>query len=261
MSLQIKSESAISTSKNQAAPHAVLCTQDHTFQLRQVQSSNTLYVLQASESKAGEGSELAAIAQCGGLLELIPHTADVLHYLRKAIPVYNDLEDSSSPTDGTSVSSVQLDAPFSEEELLQGFTELCVFEEKGKCWIPSAKALRDTWSAFFNLATATGINISKEFDVGGVRRTVAEEGARHSIFDSIMLRNSATGSTTGTISLDMERCISWVGRTILDALEGASTSRVQFMTQWQDSLPEAWGNNIKIDLLQVRLRNTTAFPR
>ena len=45
------------------SPSAVLCTDDRTYQLRQVQSSNSLYILQPSESSRGNDEQLPSDEQ------------------------------------------------------------------------------------------------------------------------------------------------------------------------------------------------------
>ena len=82
-SLWLKSaESPIANdASKQPGPNAVLCTDDHTFQLRQVQSSNSVFILQPSESRRGENEItppiLSAIAQCTSTLELVTSNAAV----------------------------------------------------------------------------------------------------------------------------------------------------------------------------------------
>ncbi len=80
---------------------AVLCTDDHTFQLRQVQSSNSVFVLQPSESHRDDNkfpaSSLLAIAQCTSTLELVPSDsaasfASVSRLLKTSLPPYNGID-------------------------------------------------------------------------------------------------------------------------------------------------------------------------
>ena len=76
-SLRLKSaESSNADDSKQPSPSAVLCTNDHTYHLRQVQSSNSVFILQPSESYHADdrppSQNLLAIAQCTSTLELIP---------------------------------------------------------------------------------------------------------------------------------------------------------------------------------------------
>lgn len=98
-SLWLKSaeSSNVNDEPKQPSPSAVLCTDDHTYQLRQVQSSNSVYILQPSESGRGDdilsSQSLLAIAQCTSTLELIPSDtaasfALVSQLLRTSLPSY-----------------------------------------------------------------------------------------------------------------------------------------------------------------------------
>ena len=85
----------------QSRPNAVLCTDDYTYQLRQVQSSNSILILQPSESRGSDNEipspSLSAIAQCTATLELIPSDtaasfAMVSRLLRQSLPLYNGVD-------------------------------------------------------------------------------------------------------------------------------------------------------------------------
>ena len=77
-SLWLKSAepSSANVDSKQPSPGAVLCTDAQTYQLRQVQSSNPIFILQPAESRRGDNEipfpTLSAIAQCTATLELIP---------------------------------------------------------------------------------------------------------------------------------------------------------------------------------------------
>ena len=120
-SLWLKSAESASANvdSNQPSPSAVLCTNDHTYQLRQVQSSNSVFILQPSESRCG-GNEipapsLSAIAQCTATLELIPSDtatslAMVSRILKKSLPPYKGIDTDVGLGTNTTFSSKR-DAP------------------------------------------------------------------------------------------------------------------------------------------------------
>ena len=93
----------------QASPSAVLCTDHLTFQLRQVQSSNSVFILRPSETTEDEISlpGVSAIAQCTSTLELIPSntaasSAMLSRLLRDSLPLYQGTEtDVESDTNKT----------------------------------------------------------------------------------------------------------------------------------------------------------------
>ena len=105
MSESLWLKSAESPSANvdskQPSPSAVLCTDDHTYQLRQVQSSNSVFMLQPSENRRNEDEvpspSLLAIAQCTATLELIlsdnvASSAMVSRLLKKTLPSYRGID-------------------------------------------------------------------------------------------------------------------------------------------------------------------------
>lgn len=98
-SLWLKSaeSSSANVESKQPKSSAVLCTDDHTYQIRQVQSSNSVFILQPSESHRGVNEipspSLSAIAQCTATLELIladtaASFAMVSRLLEKNLPSY-----------------------------------------------------------------------------------------------------------------------------------------------------------------------------
>ena len=102
-SLWLKSADSPNANHNlkQASPSAVLCTDHLTFQLRQVQSSNSVFILRPTESHGTENGiplpSVSAIAQCTSTLELIPSdtaasSAMLSRLLRDSLPLYNGTE-------------------------------------------------------------------------------------------------------------------------------------------------------------------------
>ena len=114
-SLWLKSaESPNAHNSEQPIPSAVLCTDDRTYQLRQVQSSNSVFILQPSESSRGNDSipsqSLLAIAQCTSTLELIPSDtaasfALASQLLRKTLRSYKGADTDIESAIDTTLSS------------------------------------------------------------------------------------------------------------------------------------------------------------
>ena len=98
----------------QSRPNAVLCTDDSTYQLRQVQSSNSILILQPSESRGSDNEipspSLSAIAQCTATLELIASdtaasVALISRLLRQSLPLYNGIDTDVELETNTTFSS------------------------------------------------------------------------------------------------------------------------------------------------------------
>ena len=164
----------------------MLCTYDQTFQIRQVQSSNSIYVVKPSQRDISLNAvdfplpSASAIAQCKATLELIPTSPSVTLYLEQVITIYNDPQGDfePGPDDKGSRSKLALlsDAPFSIGEFDNGWSEMCAFEIRGRAWRPSSAALLGLWKSFKSAVTVKGIDIGEVFSIDGVHQLVQEDG-------------------------------------------------------------------------------------
>ena len=188
-----------------AVPNAVLCTNDETFEVRQIQSSNTLYILQPSHAIPQVGSQfrdlqdfgMSAIAQCKAILEVVHTSASPLPYLKQRLPTYptSQSEDMSSTptTEGRLANLLALveDVPFSKGELEKGLIELCAVESNDQIWLPSAQTLLLVWKSFLSAATVKGTNIKSSFPISEVLTLVEEDGFPEPLLVA-MLRKQAS---------------------------------------------------------------------
>ena len=253
-SLHLKSAVATSLAAAQSVPNAVLCTNDQTFELRQVQSSNVLYILRTSGIETEGKSSLSAAAECQGLLELVPGKEDVVQHLRTLIPVRDAKTASKIEGMAPKCRRLLIDMPFSEQEVASGREELCVCEEQGFCWIPTAKTLKDTWLSIMTATVLNGSSVDKDVDVDRVRQLVVEDGCNTAVFDAILRRNSRWTKSPNRLAFTADRSIAWLGTVLLEANEDSPVKTEQFIAQWKDQLPEAWRAKANLNLLQVRFR-------
>ena len=166
----MKSEPVNSTAPSAPAPTAVVCTHDLTFEIRQVQSSNILYLIEPSSLTSSIENDLAlvsgvtAIGQCKALLELVPIQTQPILFLKDAIPVYSDERAVAGGHQTSSKSRTKhaliRDMPFSTGEFDSAWTELCAFESEHEVWRPSALLLRDIWASFVAATIVQGIDIT-----------------------------------------------------------------------------------------------------
>lgn len=115
-SLWLKSAefSSDNADSKQPKPSAVLCTNDLTYQIRQVQSSNSVFILQPSESHRGVNEipspNLSAIAKCTATLELVlsdtaASFAMVSRLLKENLPPYKGTDTDAELGTNTTFSS------------------------------------------------------------------------------------------------------------------------------------------------------------
>ena len=235
----------------QSDPGAVLCTQDKTFEIRQVQSSNNLYILRPSQHEIEHKVELSAIAQCNGLLELIFKRSDVSQYLRSKLPIYDTSYATENLKAGAGLKDVFMDSPFSIAEIRDGLKELCVFQHDGICWMPSARVVKEIWLAFMNSMTLEGISINKDLDTSHARRLISEDGHNLKIFDAIMKHVCNCDGPYDQASINSSKCIPWIGLVLLETNGESSIQKGTFVSDWRDHLPEAWRPEADLQLLQV----------
>ena len=225
-SLWLKSAESPSASidSKQPSPSAVLCTDDHTYQLRQVQSSNSVFILQPSKSRRGDDEipspSLSAIAQCTATLELIlsdnvASFAMVSRLLNESLPSYRGIDTDVGLGTHTTFASkkgapldtwdgililtlclgeykdknaILQDAPFSNKEFDKTWKQHCAFEVLGRAWLPTPSALAMIWKSILSVATAKGVDLEKRLDLKPLAEMVGNDGFPWEFFMAVVTR-------------------------------------------------------------------------
>jgi sister chromatid cohesion protein DCC1 len=147
-SLSIKSQAA-SNAPNAKPAYAVLCTPSKAFQLRQVQTSNSLFITQpALEAHSNEMPVpvTRAIASCTATLELHPTDASAAAMLKDVLPLYDIVAgDVDATGNGLSKAAIFEDVPLSDGQCQAGWDEVVAFEHEESSYRPSANALWQVW--------------------------------------------------------------------------------------------------------------------
>ncbi|KAF9739822.1 hypothetical protein PMIN06_004897 [Paraphaeosphaeria minitans] len=227
--------------------YAVLCTPSKTFQIRQVQTSNSVFVTQPTLHAHGNhipSPTTCAIAACTATLELHPVDLSAVAYLQDALPVYDIIAGEVDAThNAKSKAAVFSDIPLSNRQCEQAWTELVAFESSACSYRPSVDTLRQVWSSINAAALAEGMKLDSQFLGYDLAELVREEGYPASLAQAIFAHLAAAGQdTSGQWScLDRKKVVSFVGRTLLQAKQGSAAYPVaDFVDEWKDSLPEAW---------------------
>ena len=198
-SLQLKSAIIASTNSNDAVQNAVLCSENQTFEVRQVQSSNTIYILKSSQSDSVvEYSALlkpgvSAIGQCKALLELVPVATAPIAFLKQALPTYRGHETKwnlANRSTGANRASILTDAPFSTGEFDNAWVDVCAFEYKNEALLPAAVDLCHIWTSFMSAATIKGVDITKGFRTESLLYLITEDGYPEQLVASVLKRLS-----------------------------------------------------------------------
>ena len=235
----------------------MLCTSDKTYDLRQVSTSNTVYVAQSTNTSDDDGGLprpiLEAIAQPQSTLEVVPmKNASAVPHILAILPTYTSTGHYSSRG---AISKEQLFAnvPLSDAECEQAWSELSCFElaESGNSVIPSASVKLRAWRAMLSAATATGVDLSQPLNAHDRKSLTHSDLEVPDELNTALLRSMGT-SDTPDIVLDETRCAKVVGHALLkdrtDNVKG-SISTATFKSEWADLLPEKWRNRAELSLL------------
>ncbi|QIW99189.1 hypothetical protein AMS68_004707 [Peltaster fructicola] len=224
---------------------AVLCTHDKTFNLRQKNSSNTVYLLQPhSRSDFIAGSTLQAIAQCHSSLELTatnPSDGSALDHMKTVLPIYSStgLAASSSLNQRALFNLI----PYSEQECLQAFRELAAFAQPSTDHVyrPSAALAVQAWQNILTTVVAQGVDLNRPLTASALTSLIDADSESEAVIAQAIL-DLFTNPTADGMAFDQpDRCVLWVGRQLLEAEAARNEipSRV-FLEKWKDLLPEKW---------------------
>lgn len=241
----------------------MLCTPTQTFQIRQVQTSNSLLVSRpASLCHPSDSSVscLSAISQCPATIELLPETGSPLPLLRQTLLEYNssdDLTELVTTHQEKTKLDIFADVPFSNAECEEAWRNVCAFEASGHCWRPSAKAQIEAWRAILATATTEGINLESSFELNDLLNALVQEDHPTELFKGILLFLSPEikDSEDRWCRIDRSVCIPWVGKTTICANVGEDQnprpiSKATLMASWRDSLFEAWRGEAELELIK-----------
>ncbi|KAF1955711.1 hypothetical protein CC80DRAFT_505043 [Byssothecium circinans] len=256
--LSIKSLPPATAGTPNAKPaYAVLCTPDKSFQLRQVQTSNSLYVTQPTleaHDDAIPAPTSRAIASCPATLELHPADGDAVSYLEAVLPVYDmidgevDAEENHKTKPG-----IFHNIPLSDGECEKAWGALVAFEMAGNSYRPTAKTLVQVWASVNAAALAEGVNLHTQFLMEDLAKLVGEEGYPISLATSLIqhLSNTEQGNRGEWTCLDQKTTLSFVGKMLLEAKRGsADYLTADFLDVWKDNLPEAWRQDVELKAIE-----------
>ena len=256
-SLQLKSSSL---NIGDAAAHAVLCTPDKTFGIRQKNSSNTVYILQSHEGDTSpDGAiavpELVGISQLESTLETLPApSTKASTYIRQLLPVLSTGAPMTGRTQPMTKDELFSNIPLSDAECEAAFREQSAFADHitRHCWIPSAALKVNTWHSILENARANAVSLTAELDKDTVLSLKdGLEDLKPGLFEAII--NSIATTTDGHTSIDSGRLVRWVGLNKLaaDALVSV-IGTAEFKASWKNELPESLRDKVDLALISDR---------
>lgn len=202
-SLLLKSMSTDSGDAATSTQHnAVLCTNDQTFNIRQVHSSNSVFLIEPSQHCLDSESGLScrtgvqAIAQCTATLELTPTFIDGTSILRQILPIYNFItndaerndKDESISRERFSKETLYENTPLSSYQLDVAWRDTCAFEIHGVAWLPSADYLARIWKSIISAATRDGLNLAESFFIMDLIELLDEDDFPKDLLDAVITK-------------------------------------------------------------------------
>ncbi|KAF2279017.1 sister chromatid cohesion protein-like protein Dcc1 [Westerdykella ornata] len=233
---------------SQKPAYAVLCTPHKTFQLRQVQTSNSLFVTRPTDEAHGNQESpvptTRAVASCAATLELHPSDASPIALLQQTLPFYDAVDgDVYASANRRRKADIFPHLPFSDAECEHAWRTVMAFEHHGSSYRPSASTLAQLWKSVNAAALAEGVKLDGQFLTRDVVDPVAEEGHPESLVRAVLHYLAADEHDHDPVwsCLDRAKTVQFVAKTLLDAKrDGPDYLTADFLDAWKDALPEAW---------------------
>lgn len=240
------------------AAYAVLCTPSRAFQLRQVQTSNSLFVTQPALAAQGNRPAVpttCAIASCAATLELHPADGSAAPYLEQSLSVYHVVYgEVDAVENGKTKDDLFSDIPLSAQQCQSAWDDLLAFELSGSSYRPSASTTALVWQSANAAALAEAIKLDSQFLVDDVAKLVEDEGHPAALARAILNHLASWHQDSGDAwsSLDRRKTVVFVGTKLLEAKRGtADYLTADFLETWKDSLPEAWRGDADLTAIEA----------
>ena len=257
--LSVKS---FSTDQDESTGDAVLCSYDKTWALRQVQSSNSVFV--ASSARLDHDSNLKVpslciTSSCSGTIEAIElkDTGKIVQtpqsFLSQILPIY-DTAKSSRLQKHVSKFDLFTRITYSEVELQKAWKDLAAFELDNSAYLPSRSDCLNLWTSIRSSADALSIDLTGTFSADDLwNESSLENDFSFALYTSFLLKLSADRSPTsinGMITLDKRVTVDYIGELVIlseDASkENPSGSTLQAL---KSILPIAWHDQVSEETL------------
>ena len=238
--------------------NAVLCTPHKTFNIRQKNSSNTVYILQPGPDDTSPIAEpgLTGISKPESTLETLPITNfTAAAHIRRLLPVLTTTGQLTGARDSSTKPQLLANVPFSDAECEVAYRELSALVQPttDHCIIPSAQLKIQTWLSMLENAHANAVDLTSELDHDAM--LILKDGLedlQSGLCDAILHSFTST-SAEGRTVINSGRILRWVGlnRLEADALK-TPISITAFKASWKDALPEKLRGKVEISLLSDR---------
>ena len=223
-------------------------------------------VTELDNTLASPSSAITAIAKVDTMLELFPISHDVKPMLERLLPLYEAPETctaeeailrflSHSTPESKSALFSEIPAPDSQSE--QAWRDLLAFELQGRCARPSALTALSVWQSIVNYTTLDRLHLAGYVKFKALIQNEQASLVHERVAEALLfyLQDRALPNTTAhSMLLDRSRTVSWTGVTLLQTRSENPDSKPRllkynFISQWQDLLPETWREDATLDKL------------
>lgn len=238
----------------------MLCTPNKTYNIRQKNSSNTVYILQpGQEGSTSNGSftepDLIGISKSESTLETLPSPKlTAATYIRRLLPVLATTGQATGTQTPLTKDQLFADVPFSDAECETAFSELSAFVDQSteNCVVPSAQYKLQAWLTILENSRAKALDLTSELNTDEILSLKDNlEDLPPGFFEAIL---HAFASTSGQrTSIDPDRLVRWVGLNRLESDAPKTATLVSsFKASWKDALPEKLRDKVDLALIGDR---------
>ncbi|KAF2723876.1 hypothetical protein K431DRAFT_324672 [Polychaeton citri CBS 116435] len=236
-----------------------LCTDDKTYSIRQVNTSNSVYLARPGLSVVADGglpppASVEAFAQCDSFLEAtLQAKSSAVSHIRSQVPVYSSTGHyggKSAVTRGQLYDNI----PLSKAECDESWIELACFEMRDSAgsFIPSAAARIQAWSSILTNAAANTIDLTSQIANVDVELIVDDTEDWPVELTQAVLYSVRDMSEGTPLIIDQAKCLRLVGASLLETYQTKGLPTSEFRARWADLLPERWRGSKGPDLQAIQ---------
>lgn len=218
--------------------HVVLCTQSKTYELRQVQTSNTVLVLRPQKAPLDDDGVsrkgVQAFATCSSTLEVLcmqatEKTKWPAQWLQELLPVWSGASSVAGPS-LKSKAHYFAEVPYSDDDIEKAWTFMTAFEEDGHSFRPTERTLLELWQDLRRCVDVTG-----DIDVEQLFSDMRDTDYSRGLIQALINRISVSESLDRRIKLDRDTTLQWLAVNAIAAKTGSQEAQ-----SWSESVPPEW---------------------
>jgi len=261
--LLLKSASATKDSSTFNPSHVVLCTPNQTYEVRQVQTSNQVYIIRADGSTDGDEhaqrESLTAFATSTNTLELAKldksDTSKVKtakQYLLDILPTYHGSIGNTKVTK----EEVYSNLPYSEEECEEGWIDTIAFTHGSHAYKPSARVLVNLWRTFSESLIIEGTSTANKLQRDDLDSIIEGSDYPQSLWEAVFDHLCVT-HTKHEIQFGQTKTVQWLSEVALITTRG-DEKKTTPLECLKGLLPEQWraaATQETIANARIRLQN------